>query len=271
MLIIGEKINGTRKAVQDAVIARDSDYIQRLTIDQVEAGADIIDLNAGTNPDREPDDLVWLVKTAQAVTGNQLCLDSSNLQALIAAINAVKEPPLINSISGETELLSKVLPVAAANNCPVIALAMEDKGIPKGVEDRMDIIRHLFDKIRLAGLTDDKVFVDPLIMAIGTDTESGKIALDTIKAVRLEFPNAHLTGGMSNISFGMPLRSFINRAFLTLAISMGLDSAIIDPTDRELMTTLLATEVVLGRDRYCMNYSNAYRSGKIGPSAASKQ
>ena len=265
MLIIGEKINGTRKAVQAAVIDKDVEFIRALALAQVEAGADIIDLNAGTSPDREPDDLVWLVKTVQEVTDRQLCLDSPNPRALAVAMKAVNEVPMINSISGEPDRLSGVLPVAADNNCPLIALAMDEKGIPKGVDDRLAIIRRLFDEIHKSGLKDDRIYVDPLIMAVATNTQCGHIALDTMKAVRQEFPQAHLTGGMSNISFGLPLRSFINRAFITLAVYVGLDCAIIDPTDNDLLTTIMAAEVVTGQDNFCIEFANAFRANKIGP------
>ncbi len=266
MLIIGEKINGTRKQVNDAVSKRDTDYIQHLATVQVKCGAHIIDVNAGTSPDREPEDLIWLVKTVQEVSDVQLCLDSPNPEALNAAISEANKPPLINSISGEADRIRDVLPLVVEYDCSVIALAMNDKGIPNGVEERVSVIRNLFEEFHHAGVSDERVYVDPLILTIATDNECGNISLDTMKAVKGEFPKAHLTAGASNISFGLPARSYVNQAFLTLSIAAGLDSVIIDPTDQKIVATILAAEVVTGKDRHCMNYTRAYRAGKFGSS-----
>jgi cobalamin-dependent methionine synthase I len=264
MQIIGEKINGSRKLVNKAIIEKNSDYIQDLAANQVRCGADILDVNAGTSAKRESEDLIWLVKTVQAATDVQLCLDSPNPETLSAAMGVVKKPPLINSISAESDKMKKVLPLISGNECSVIALAMDDNGIPKGVEGRMTVIRRLFEDFHSAGISDERVYVDPLVMTIATDNDSGNVAMDTVKAVLEEFPKTHITAGASNISFGLPARSYINQAFLTLAISAGMDSAIIDPTDRHLVSTILAAEVVTGKDRHCINFTGAYRAGKIG-------
>ncbi len=265
MIVIGEKINGTRKAVGRAVEAKDEAFIKNLAQAQVDGGADYLDVNAGTKPDTEPRDLAWLVQVVQEVTDLPLCLDSPNPKALEAAFGMVNKPPMVNSISGEPDRLETILPLAARHDCPVIALALDENGIPKGVDGRLNEERKIFEHTRQAGLGDDKVFVDPLIMTIATDQQAGHLAVDTIKAVHEEYPECHFTAGLSNISFGMPGRSAINQAFLVLALAAGLDSAIIDPMDRQLRTALYAAEVALGRDRYCMAYNRAFRSGKIGP------
>jgi len=261
MEIIGEKINGTRKQVGQAIADRDVDFIQDLAAKQAEAGSTWLDVNAGTHPDREPDDLVWLVEIVQAVVDTPLCLDSANPQALAAAIKAVDKTPMINSISGEPQRLEEVLPLVAEHGCPVIALAMDDKKIPETSEARVDVIHKVIAATREAGISDTQVYVDPLAMTIGTNIQSGVIFCDTIRAVRATYPEVHFTAGLSNISFGLPARSYINRAFLTLALEAGLDCAILDPLDQELQATLLAAELVLGRDRHCLNYTRAYRAG----------
>lgn len=263
MQIIGEKINGTRRSVNNAIQNKDAAYIQSLATDQVKCGADILDVNAGTSGDREPDDLVWLVKTVQAVTDVRLCLDSPNPEALSAAIHVTNKPPVINSISAETDKMKSVLPLIFENDCAVIALAMDDSGIPEDVDKRMSVIRRLFAAFHNAGISDETVYVDPLVMTIATDNDSGNIAINTVKAVLAEFPRTHITAGASNISFGLPARSYINQAFLTLAIAAGMDSAIIDPTDTHLVSAILAAEVVSGKDRHCMNFTRAYRAGRI--------
>ena len=136
MMIIGEKINGTRKQVGVAVRERDAALIERLALEQVEAGADYLDVNAGTGSEREADDLVWLVQTVQQTVEVPLCLDSPNAATLKVAIKAVDQQPMINSISGEPDRLENVLPLVAEHQCPVIVLALDDKGIPKTVDDR---------------------------------------------------------------------------------------------------------------------------------------
>jgi 5-methyltetrahydrofolate--homocysteine methyltransferase len=264
MKIIGEKINGTRKRVAQAIAERDAALIQDLAIKQSQAGAAWLDVNAGTHPDREPDDLVWLIETVQSVSETPLCIDTASPQALGAAVRAVNTTPMINSISGEPDRLENFLPVVAANNSPVIALALDEKQIPETAEARMGVVRRIFSATRDCGVPDEHVYVDPLAMTIATTTNSAVVALETMRAVKAEFPQAHLTMGLSNISFGLPARSYINRAFLTLALDAGLDSAIIDPTDRAMIAAMIAAELVLGRDRHCLNYTRAYRAGVFG-------
>jgi cobalamin-dependent methionine synthase I len=268
MKIIGERINDTWTRVKKAISGRDVAFIQRLAQRQVEAGADWLDVSAGTSPEREPDDLVWLVRTVQEAVEAPLCLDSANPRALAGAIKVVRQTPLINSISGERERLDGILPLVGDTGCSVIALAMDDEGVPGSVEKRLTVIRRVIDELRGVGVADDRIYVDPLVMAIAANTESGRMALDAIRAVRAEFPDVHIASGLSNISFGLPVRTLINQAFLTLALAAGLDTAILDPLDRELRKALLAAEVVLGLDYYCLNYTRAYRAGLLnGPGA----
>lgn len=265
MRIIGEKINGTRKQVAAAIAGRDADFIRSLARQQAEAGAHWLDVNAGTPPQREPEDLTWLVQTVQAAVQLPLCLDSTNPQALAAALKEVKRAPLINSISGEPARLEGILPIAIEHGCEVIALAMDDRGIATTAEARLEVIRRLFEATRRAGMRDNGVYIDPLVMTVATNTESARITLDVIRAVRAEFPDAHVSLGLSNVSFGLPARALINRTFLTLALAAGIDTAMIDPTDRELRAALFAAELLLGQDKHCLGYVRAYRAGLLGP------
>jgi cobalamin-dependent methionine synthase I len=259
--IIGEKINGTRKRVARAIAERNAGFVRDLARRQAEAGSSWLDVNAGTHPRQEPDDLVWLIENVQAVVDTPLCLDSANPQALTAAIEAVDKTPMINSISGEPERLEGILPLAAEHSCRVIALAMDATKIPETSEARVAVVHRVMEATRAAGVPDERVYVDPLAMTIGTCIQSGPVFFDTLRAVHAAYPEVHFTAGLSNISFGLPARSFINRAFLTLALGAGLDSAILDPLDRDLRATLLAAELVLGRDNHCLNYTRAYRAG----------
>ena len=263
MRIIAEKINGTRKAVAKAIAERDAAFIQNLARKQAAAGSAWLDVNAGTHPDREPEDLLWLIDLVQGVTDVPICLDSANPAALKAVMPAVKKTPMINSISGEPSRLEGILPIVAENGCDVIALCMDDKGIPTTAEARLDVIRRVFEKTRAAGIADEKVTVDPLAMTISTNIQAGQIIFATMRAIKAEFPAAHIGCGLSNVSFVLPVRALINRTFLVLALDAGMDSAIIDPNDRELQAAILSAELVLGRDKHCLRYTRAYRAGLL--------
>jgi cobalamin-dependent methionine synthase I len=269
MRIIGEKINGTRQRVAQAIEERNVAFIQDLAVKQAEAGVAWLDVNAGTHRSREPDDLIWLVETIQPVVETPLCLDSANPEALAAAIQVVERTPMINSINGEPQRLEGILPLVAEHGCPVIALAMDDKGVPETCERRMEIVRKVIEATRASGVPDGNVYLDPLVMTLAANTDSALVTLDTMRAVRCEIPDAHLTMGLSNISFGLPARSYINRAFLTLALSAGLDCAILDPLDSEMQAALVAARLVLGHDRHCLNFTRAYRAGLFYEAGAS--
>ncbi len=264
MIVIGEKINGTRERVAEAIRSRDEGFIADLATRQVKAGAKYLDVNAGTRPANEPKDIVWLINTVQGITDATLCLDSANPEALRAGLDAVNKKPMINSLSGEKSRVENVLPLACEHETELVVLAMDDRGIPKTVEERLSIVRTLVDMTRKGRLPDEKLYVDPLITTLATDTGSGNIACETMRCIKEEFPEVHLTAGLSNISFGLPVRSIVNQAFAVLAIEAGLDSAIVDPEDVELRSIIYAAELVLGRDRRCQGYTNAYRAGLVG-------
>jgi 5-methyltetrahydrofolate--homocysteine methyltransferase len=263
MKIIGEKINGTRKLVGKAIAERDGTFIQNLAKKQVDAGAHWLDVNAGTHPDHEADDLVWLIQLVQDVVDVPLCLDSANPPALRRAMQVVKRTPMINSISGEAARLEGILPIAAEFGCEVIALCMGDQGIPPTTDARLAVIARVFEATRAANVPDEKVYVDPLAMTIATNNQAGQVTFTTMRAVRAQYPSAHISCGLSNVSFGLPVRSLINRTFLVLALSAGMDTALIDPNDRELQAAIRAADLLLGSDKHCLNYTRAYRAGLL--------
>lgn len=269
MKIIGEKINGTRKRVAQAIAERDAKTICDLALKQTENGAAWLDINAGTHPSQEAEDLLWLIDTVQSVVDTPLCLDSANPKALQAAIRAVKKTPMINSISGEPERLTNILPIVAEHGCQVIALAMDEKKIPETSQKRLEVIRKVIHETRKHNIPDANLYIDPLAMTISTNTQSAMTALETMRQIRQEFPETHLTIGLSNISFGLPARSYINRVFLSLAMLSGLDSAILDPLDREIQAVILTTELLLGHDPHCLNFIRASRKGLFEPSSGS--
>jgi cobalamin-dependent methionine synthase I len=265
MIIIGEKINGTRKAVAHAIRERDADYILLLSRQQADAGSAYLDVNAGTAPDREPEDMAWLVETVQAASDLPLCLDSANPEALKAGLETVRQTPLINSVSGERARVEGVLPLALKYKTGLILLALDDEqGIPDSSSGRMKIVHKLVSMATEGGLAEDQLFIDPLVTAISTGIENALVTFDTIRSIKSAYPAAHVTCGLSNISFGMPLRPMINRYFMAMAIQAGLDSAIINPNDSELIGAAMAAEMLMGQDRYCLKFNGAFRANKIG-------
>lgn len=264
MIIIGEKINGTRQDVADAIKERNAQVIENLALYQEQQGAIYLDVNAGTHPTKEPEDMMWLVQTIQGVSALPLCLDSTHPETLLKGIESATLPPLINSVSGEQQRIDGVFPIACEHRTRLVLLALDDRGIPQTTKERLAIVAHLVSLAREGGLIDDQLFVDPLVTTMATKGNSGLIALETIREIRRQFPKVHITCGLSNISFGQPGRSLINQAFAALAIEAGLDSAIMDPTDQGLRNIFYGTELVLGKDPDCLRYNQAYRSGLIG-------
>ena len=170
---------------------------------------------------------------------------------------------MVNSISGESSRLDGILPLVAERGSPVIALLLDDHGIPDNLEGRLKIASHILERARQAGVPDEKIYVDPLAMAISTRTEGALVALETMRILRAENPDVKFSIGLSNISFGLPARTLINQAFLAQLLAAGLDAAIINPMEQGLINMLYATEMILGRDRFCRNYTTAFRKGKI--------
>jgi len=264
MIIIGEKINTSLKAIRPAVEAMDTAVVQEMALKQVEAGAQYIDVNCGTFPFKEPELLEWLVNTVQEVTKVPLSIDSPSPKALQAALKVYKnEKPLINSITGEKERFEAVFPLVAEYNTSIIALCMDDKGMPETADDRVRVAEWLINTMTKEGVQISDIFIDPMIRPVSTGSYYGVVALETIRRVMTEFPGVHTTCGLSNISFGIPARKIINQAFLISAIGAGLDSAILDPLDKRIMSFVYASELLQGKDDYCMNYLAAFRQGKL--------
>ena len=263
MIIIGEKINTSRKSIEEAVKKRDAAFITRVARDQAEAGAHYIDVNAGTFLDQEVDCLCWLVETVQRGVDLPLCLDSPNPQALSEAMKLHKGEPMINSISLEEDRFQSLLPVITSRSCQVVALCMAQASMPTTVEERVQVASELIKKLTDEGIPLGKIYVDLLVQPVSVDTGMGVATLGAISKIMEDFPGVHTICGLSNISFGLPERRLINRNFLALCTSYGLSAAIMDPTDKQLMATLFAIEMLLGRDEYCENFIDAYQNGRL--------
>lgn len=264
MIIIGEKINGTIPSVKMAIEARDEEFIRNLAVKQSEAGADFIDLCASTAPDVEVETLKWLMDIVQEVTDTPLCIDSPNPLAIKEVLKYAKQPGLINSVSLEHDKCEVIFPLIQGTAWQTIALTCDNEGIPKEVQTRVDIAKCIVEKAQKYGIVQERIHIDPLVIALSVDNDSLLKFAEATRKIKECFPTINVTGGLSNISFGMPLRKVINHNFLTLAMFAGIDSAIMDPLDRDMMATLLATKALLGQDRYCQSFINAFRKNKIG-------
>jgi 5-methyltetrahydrofolate--homocysteine methyltransferase len=263
LIIVGEQINTSRRSIAEAVDKRDASYIIKIARGQAEAGAHYIDVNAGTYLEWETECLCWLVETIQSELDLPLCLDSPNPLALAEAIKRHKGEPIINSISLEAERFRALLPVVTSRPCHVVALCMAEMSMPTTVEDRVRVGAELIKRLTDAGIPLERIYVDPLIQPISVDTGMALAALGAISRIMSDFPGANTICGLSNISFGLPARRLINRNFLSLCLSHGLSAVILDPTDKQLMATLLAAEMLLDRDEYCENFITAYQAGRI--------
>jgi 5-methyltetrahydrofolate--homocysteine methyltransferase len=261
MIIIGELINASRKAIKAAIDAQDAEAIQKVATDQAEAWADYIDVNAGIFVGKEPEYLKWLVETVQAVTDKPCAIDSPDAKAIEAALSVHQGTPMINSISLEKERYEKLMPIVAGTDMKVIALCMSDAGMPKTVDDRMKIADELVGGLIKNNVAMENIFVDPLVQPLSVDGTFGVEFINTIEKIVAIFPGIHTACGLSNISYGLPARRFMNQTFMTMAIAKGLDGAIINPLDQLMMANIIAAEALAGRDNFCMNYLKAFRAG----------
>ena len=263
MLIVGELINASRKAVASAIEAQDGEKIQNIAYEQVQAGADFIDVNAGVFVGEEADYLQWLVKTVQNGVNSPCCIDSPDPSAIEKALAVHKGGAMINSISLEKDRFEALLSLVAGSDQKVVGLCMSDEGMPETSEERVKIADQLINSLVKNNVPIDNIYVDPLVQPISTDNSFGAEFLNAIDKIMINFPGVHTICGLSNISFGLPLRSHLNQNFAVMAIARGLDSLIINPLDRRMIANIIAAETLGGRDNYCTNYLRAYREDRL--------
>lgn len=266
MIIIGEKINGSIPAVAEAIAKRDADVIKARAIAQEKAGATFIDCCASVPEAEEVETLRWMIECIQEVTDLPIAVDSPSADVLAEAWKFCKRPGLINSVSGEGDKIDKIFPILAENKgWQVIALLSDDTGIPKNAADRLRVFDKIMAKAAQYGIAPGRIHIDPLVEMLCTSENGIETNTEVIATVRQRYPSIHITAAVSNISFNLPVRKMINLGFTVLAMNAGLDCAILDPTNRDLMGVIFATEALLGQDEYCMEYIGAYREGLFGP------
>jgi len=268
-VIIGERINPTgRKQVLAALQAGDFDMIKRDALSQVEAGAAILDVNAGVPDADEVDLLGKVMQTVMDVVEVPLCIDTNNPKALAVALSMYTGKALVNSVNGEEKSLETVLPLVKEHGSAVIGLCMDDNGIPATPEERLKVADKIISRAGKLGIPSEDIVIDPLTLTLGADCQAGRVTLETVALVRQEF-GVNITMGASNVSFGLPDRKAINTTFLAIAIHAGVTCPITNPLVEEIVTMVLAADLSLGRDEFGMNWIKGFRKRqkRKGPSS----
>ena len=263
MIIIGEKLNGSIPSVAKAIAEKDADLIRERARMQAESGATFLDVCASVEEDVEVETLKWMIDLVQEVTDTPICVDSPSAKSCVAAIPFCKIPVLINSVSLEGDKIDTIFPVIADTDWECVALLCDNDGIPDSVERRMKIFFGIMEKAKQYGIAPSRLHIDPLVVTLGTDQTALTVFADCCRRIKYEYPEIHITSGLSNISFGLPVRKNINQAFMVLAMNAGMDSAIVDPTNKNMIGMIYATNALLERDEYCLEYI-----GKFGNKAA---
>jgi len=258
-VVIGERINPTRrKKLAQSLAGGDFSLVQEEAKMQVEAGAQVLDVNAGVPGADEPTMLTGAVKAIMEVVNAPLCFDSANPKALAAALEIYPGKALINSTTAESKMMDTVLPLAKQFGAAVIGVITDDAGVPATAENRLRVAEKLLKRAAEHGLPAEDVIIDPLALTVSADHRAGRITLDAMGLIHKEL-GVNMNLGASNVSFGLPDRKIINVAYLALAISRGLTIAITDVTVPEIQTTLLACDLLMGRDEYSGRWIKAFR------------
>jgi len=263
MIIVGELINASRKAIKEAIEAKNEKAIKQIAQDQSNAGANYIDVNAGVFVGLEAEYLKWLVETVQTVVEGPCCIDSPDPKAIETALAVHKGTAMINSISLEKDRYDALLPIVAGTDLKIVALCMSDEGMPETTDDRMKIADKLVNGLLQHNVAIENIYVDPLVQPVATNKMFGVEFLNTIEQVVTTFKGIHTVCGLSNISFGLPNRPFLNQTFMSMAVAKGLDGAIINPLDQKMMANIVTANALAGNDDFCMEYLRAFREGKL--------
>ena len=266
MIVIGEKINGAIPVIKQAIAERDETLIRERTAAQAAAGADYLDCAPSTAPEVEYEAMVWLIQVMQSVTDIPLCIDSpdARLLARILEEGHVSQPGMVNSVNEEGNKCELIFPLIAGTQWNVIGLTCDRDGIPTDPRKKVDIAKSIIDKAVHYGVELSRLHIDPCVMALSTAPASMKDFETCIQEIHAYAPEVKITGAISNISFGMPGRRYVNLECMAYAIAAGLDSGILDPCDHDMMGMIYACEALCMKDRGGRKYNQAYRKGKFG-------
>lgn len=263
MIVIGERINGMFKDIREGIIESDKNPIQEWAVKQTENGATFLDVNTGASAVDQVATMKWLVTTIQEVVQTRLCLDSTNYDVIEAGLQLCKRPALINSCHADRSKIERVFLMAIKYNASVIGLAMNEAGIPKNADDRVALSMELVAAADEFGLPLEDLYIDPLVLPVNVAQEHAIEALETIRQVKmLSDPAPRTVIGLSNVSQKCPDRKLINRTFAIMAMACGLDAAICDANDDELMDAAATARIILNKEIYCDSYAKLFRQKK---------
>lgn len=265
MIIIGEKINGSIPSMGKAIREKDEALIRDTAVRQAQAGATYLDVCASVPEEIEVETLKWLIDLVQEVTDIPLCVDSPSPKSIVAALPFCNKSGVVNSVSLEGGKIDLIFPVIADTKWECIALLCDDKGIPRTAERRLEVFENIMKKAREYNIDPARLYIDPLVETLSSNETTLTMFAECTREIKRQYPNIHVTSGLSNISFGLPARKLINQAFMVLAMNAGMDSAIVDPTNRDILGLIYATRALLEQDEYCLEYISAFREGLIGP------
>lgn len=266
MIIIGEKINGAIPSVKRAIADRDAALIEQRAIAQTEVGAHFLDCAPSTTPEQEYAAMVWLIEVIQNITHTPLCIDSPNAKLLARILEEghVKKPGMVNSVNEESDKCETIFPLISGTDWHVVGLTCDKDGIPSDPFKKIDIAKSIIDKADKYGVKLENLHIDPCVMALPTMPSAMEDFMQCIQGIHDYAPSVKVTGAISNISFEMPARKYINTNCMAYAISAGLDSAILDPCNMDMMGTIYACEALCMKDKGGRKYNRAYRQGKLG-------
>lgn len=258
-VIIGERINPTgRKILAEEMKAGDYSRVEADALAQVAAGAHMLDVNAGIPLADEPAILARAIQLVQSVTDVPISIDSSIIEALEAGLAVYQGKPLVNSVTGEDEVLERVLPLVAKYGAAVVAISNDETGISEDPNERFKVAKKIVERAADYGIHYSDIIVDPLVMPIGAINTAGIQVMHIVRRLREEL-KVNTTCGASNVSFGLPNRNGINSSFLNMAIAAGMTSAITSPLHPEVMQAVRGADVMMGHDPHCANWIKAYR------------
>jgi len=264
MIIIGEKINGSIPSMAKAIAEKNEEHIKKLAIAQAEAGASFIDCCASVDEDVEVETLKWMIGLIESVTDTPIAVDSPSAASIKGALPYVSKPGMLNSVSGEGDKIDILFPEMKGNSWEVVALLCDDTGIPKTAEKRLEVFSNIMARAKEFDIDPSRIHIDPMVEMLCTSEDGINMIIEVMQEIKRQYPTIHITGAVSNISFNLPIRKIVNMAFVVLSMAAGLDSAILDPLNQDMMGIIYATEALKGEDEYCMEYISAYRSGIFG-------
>jgi len=256
-VLIGERINPTgRKKLAAELEAGNVKVVKREALAQIEAGADVIDVNVGAPGVDQVATLPHAVEMVQEAVKAPVSIDTSDPTALAAALQVCQGKPLVNSVNGEEKNLNQVLPLVAEHGAAVIGLCMDEEGVPDDPHRRLEIARKIVERAEALGIPREDVLVDCLALTVSADSKAALVTLETIRLVRAEL-GVNMTLGASNVSFGLPDRGLLNHVFLAMAIREGVNAPIVNAA--RVRQAILAVDVLLGRDEFALRYIKDYR------------